>query len=105
MGGQISTHGETLSGPRDRSSIQRRDDVLVYTTAPLNQDLEVTGPVEVKLYASSSAVDTDFTATLTDVLPDGRAVHICEGVRRARQTIFHDREHPSRLILPLIPAR
>ncbi len=82
LGGQISTHAD-LRGPRDRRAVQRRDDVLVYTSAPLSRDMEVTGPVDVKLYAMSSAVDTDFTATLTDVHPDGRAVHICEGIRRA----------------------
>ncbi|MDQ1328007.1 MAG: uncharacterized protein QG641_1292 [Candidatus Poribacteria bacterium] len=82
LGGQISTHPE-LQGPRDRRSIQERDDVLVYTSATLEKDLEVTGPVEVKLYAASSAMDTDFTATLTDVYPDGKVVHICEGIRGA----------------------
>ena len=83
LGGQISTHPE-LQGPRDRRPVQKRDDVLVYTSAPLREDLEVTGPVEVKLYASSSTVDTDFTATLTDVHPDGSAIHVCEGIRGAR---------------------
>lgn len=82
LGGQISTH-QLLRGPRDRRPVQRRDDVLVYTSAPLEQDLEVTGPVELKLFAASTAVDTDFTATLTDVYSDGRAIHICEGIRRA----------------------
>ena len=81
-GGQISTNSE-WKGPRDRRSVQTRTDVLVYTSQPLEKDLEVTGPVKVQLYAASSAVDTDFTATLTDVHPDGRAVHICEGIQRA----------------------
>lgn len=80
LGGQISTNPE-VGGPKDRSSRQTRQDVLVYTTEPLANDLEVTGPVEVKLFAASSAVDTDFTATLTDVHPDGKAIHICEGIR------------------------
>ena len=71
-------------GPHDRRPVERRDDVLVYTSAPLEQDLEVTGPVTSTLYASSSARDTDFTATLVDVHPDGRAINICEGLRRAR---------------------
>jgi hypothetical protein len=79
LGGQISTHND-VRGPKDRRSAQRRQDVLVYTTDPLAEEMEVTGPVELKLYASSSAVDTDFTATLTDVHPDGRAIHICEGI-------------------------
>ena len=80
LGGQISTHSK-LWGPQDRRSRQERKDVLVYTTDPLAEDLEVTGPVDLKLYAASIAVDTDFTATLTDVYPDGRAIHVCEGIR------------------------
>ena len=170
LGGQISTHNE-VRGPKDRRTVQNRDDVLVYTTPPLEKDLEVTGPVELRLYVSSSAIDTDFTATLTDVHTDGRAIHVCEGIRgatfreslenptpiepgrvyslpislwetsmvfkaghrirlevsssnfpryarnqntglplgtsaeirKARQTIYHDEEHPSQLVLPVIP--
>jgi uncharacterized protein len=82
LGGQMSTHRD-LWGPKDRQSVQQREDVLVYTTGPLERDLEVTGPIELKLYAASDAVDTDFTATLTDVHPDGQAIHICEGIQRA----------------------
>ena len=70
-------------GPQDRRPVQKRDDVLIYSSEPLTQKLEVTGPIELKLYAASSAVDTDFTAVLTEVLPDGTAVHISEGIRRA----------------------
>jgi len=77
-GGQIST---LVPGPRDRQETQRRDDILVYTSEPLDEDREVTGPVKMKLYAASDAVNTDFTATLTDVHPDGKAIHICEGIR------------------------
>ena len=170
LGGQISTHAE-IRGPKDRSSVQEREDVLVYTTEPLTEDMEVTGPVDMKLYAASSALNTDFTATLTDVHPDGMAVHICEGIRgvtfreslenpkliesgkvyqytislwetsyvfkaghrirleisssnfpryarnqntshpfgmsaevkTAKQTIYHDAQYPSHLILPVIP--
>ena len=58
--------------------------MLVYTSAALERDLEVTGPLEVVLYAASSARDTDFTAKLVDVYPDGRAIHIAEGIIRAR---------------------
>jgi putative CocE/NonD family hydrolase len=72
------------AGPRDRRSVEQREDVLVYSTASLEEDLEVTGPVELILYASSTAPDTDFTATLADVHPSGRSVHICEGIVRAR---------------------
>jgi putative CocE/NonD family hydrolase len=159
-------------GPLDRRPVERRDDVLVFSTELLEQDVEVTGPVEVILYAASSAVDTDFAATLVDVHPGGLATNVCEGIRRARfreslerpslieagrvyeyridlwetsnlfkaghrirvevtssnfprfdrnlnsgedlatgtrpvvahQTILHDAEHPSRIVLPIIPS-
>lgn len=71
-------------GPIDQRPIERRDDVLVYTSRALETALEVTGPVEVVLFASSSACDTDFTAKLVDVYPDGRAIHLAEGILRAR---------------------
>jgi len=96
LGGPLVTHPE-LRGPRDRQCVQHRNDVLVYTTEPLVHNLEVTGPVKVVLFATSSAVDTDFTGTLTDVYPDGRAVHICEGIRR---TSFRDSLETPSLIEP-----
>ena len=70
-------------GPYDQREVEQRQDVLVYTTPPLNKNLEVTGPVKAIVYASSSAVNTDFTARLVDVYPDGRAIRICEGIIRA----------------------
>ncbi len=84
-------------GPRDRRAIERRDDVLVYTTAPLEADLEVTGPITLTLVAASSAPDTDFTATLVDIYPRGPAIHICEGIVRAR---FRDSYEQPSLIEP-----
>lgn len=157
-------------GPRDQSAVEQRDDVLVYTMN-VEQDLEVTGPVKLILWAASSARDTDFTGKLVDVHPDGKAYNLCEGILRARfregldrprlltpgkaerfeidlwvtsnlfkrghrlrlevsssnfprfdrnpnsgnpfasdtvllparQTVFHDRRHPSHLLLPVIP--
>jgi hypothetical protein len=85
-------------GPFDQRAIEERPDVLVYTTEPLERDTEVTGPVLLKLFAASSAPDTDFVARLTDVYPDGRSINITEGIIRAR---FRERdwEHP-RLIEP-----
>jgi putative CocE/NonD family hydrolase len=71
-------------GPIDQRPIERRDDVLVYTTPPLEHDLEVTGPLQLVLYAASSACDTDFTGKLVDVYPEGRAIHLAEGILRAR---------------------
>lgn len=72
------------SGPYDQSEIEQRDDVLVYTTPPLIKPIEVTGPVKMILYAASTASDTDFTAKLVDVYPDGKAYNLCDGILRAR---------------------
>jgi putative CocE/NonD family hydrolase len=71
-------------GARDQSDIEERPDVLVYTSAPMEKSVEVTGPIVVKLYAASSAVDTDFTGKLVDVWPNGKAYNLCEGIIRAR---------------------
>jgi putative CocE/NonD family hydrolase len=70
--------------PFDQRAIERRDDVLVYSTPPLGSNLDVTGPVTVKLFASSSARDTDFWAQLTDVFPNGYSMHLTEGIIRGR---------------------
>ena len=71
-------------GAFDQRSVEFRSDVLVYTSAPLEEELEVTGPVVVKLYASTDARDTDFTAKLVDVHPDGYAINLCDGIIRGR---------------------
>jgi len=73
-----------MPGPRDQRVLERRDDVLCYTSSELERDLEVTGPVEVVLYAASSAKDTDFFVRLVDVHPNGKAIFVTEGVLRAR---------------------
>ncbi|MEI7435218.1 MAG: CocE/NonD family hydrolase [bacterium] len=85
-------------GPCDQRPVEERHDVLVYSGAPLEQDLEITGPVVLRLWAASSARDTDFVARLVDVYPDGKAINITEGVVRAR---FRDgAEAPPRLLDP-----
>jgi putative CocE/NonD family hydrolase len=71
-------------GPLDQRQVEARADVLCYTTPPLPQALEVTGPIELVLYVSSSAPDTDFTGKLVDVYPDGRAEILSDGILRAR---------------------
>jgi putative CocE/NonD family hydrolase len=71
-------------GPMDQREIEKRSDVLVYTTAAMASDTEVTGPIRVVLYASSSAPDTDFTAKLVDVFPDGMARNLTDGILRTR---------------------
>ena len=174
IGGPLCCDSEHLKpGPLDQRPVEARQDVLVYSTPPLAQDLEVTGPVKLEVFARSSAVDTDFTAKLVDVSPDGFAQNLTEGIVRARyrdsqeqptfmnpgqiykftidvwatsnvfrkghrvrleisssnfprfdrnmntgeegasarrsvsaaNTIFHDAEHPSVLLLPVVPAQ
>ena len=172
IGGPLCCDSTHLApGPRDQRPVEARPDVLVYSTPPFERDFEVTGPVSLHLYASSSAVDTDFTGKLVDVAPDGFAQNLTEGILRARyrdpqekpeflnpgqiytltldlwatsnvfrashrlrlevsssnfprfdrnlntgedaargahfvkatNTIYHDREHPSALVLPVVP--
>ena len=170
----VPTAGGAMIGPAAgiarQNGVEGRQDVLVYTTAVLNQDTEVTGPVSLILYVSTTARNTDFTAKLVDVHPDGSTFNISEGILRrtyqdargradservqeihidlwptsmvffkghririevsssnfprfdrnpntgdniasevkvvsAKQTVIHDPEYPSRLILPIIPPR
>lgn len=171
-GGAVCCDPKVLPwGPMDQRPVEARRDVLSYTGPVLKRDLEVTGPVKVLLYASTTARDTDFTAKLVDVFPDGDARNLTDGILRlryragvdhpalakpgetyalsidagqtsnvfraghrirleisssnfprfdrnpntggnlgdetylkqARQTIFHDKTHPSQLILPVTP--
>ena len=71
-------------GAFDQRTIEERHDVLVYTTPILERDVEVTGPLTLSLYAATSAVDTDFTAKLVDVQPDGYARNLTDGILRGR---------------------
>jgi putative CocE/NonD family hydrolase len=73
-----------FSGPADQAEVELRDDVLVFSTPVLDDPVEATGPVSATLFVSSSVVDTDFTAKLVDVFPDGRAILLCEGIQRMR---------------------
>ena len=91
---------EEGTGSFDQRRIQDRDDVLVFTSAPLAEHTAVVGRIRVKLWASSSASDTDFIAKLVDVYPDGRAFNVCEGILRARfRSSIYDAP------LPLVPNR
>jgi hypothetical protein len=171
-GGNNCCGTPTLAGPRDQRAIEHRNDILVYTSDFLDQEVIVMGPVKVVLHASSDAPDTDFVAKLIDVHPNGAAYNMAEGVLRARyregtgrpkllepnkgyafeidlvgtavafqkghrirvdvtsshfpqfdrnpntgaafgqtsevriarQTIYHDRERPSHVVLPVIPS-
>ena len=71
-------------GVQDQREVESRQDVLVYTGEPLSEPLEVTGPVTVTLFAATSAPDTDFTAKLVDVRPDGYARNLADGIIRGR---------------------
>jgi uncharacterized protein len=76
--------GPTYHDPVDLAVVAERPDVLVYRSDPLPEDLEITGPVTVELWASTSAPSTDFTAKLVEVFPDGSAIHLCQGIVRTR---------------------
>ena len=171
IGGRLCCGAALPPGPFDQRPNESRSDVLVYSTPPLEQDVEVTGFITAELYASTSAADTDFTAMIVDVEPSGYARYLGDGIIRARfrnstataeviepgkvykysidlwatsnvfkaghrirvyvsssnfprfnrnlntgektigatrlekarQTIYHDAEHPSAIILPIIP--
>ncbi|MDX1396779.1 MAG: CocE/NonD family hydrolase [Gemmatimonadota bacterium] len=87
--------------PADPSAWQTRPDVLVYTSAPLDEDLEVTGPIELVLWIESSAPDTDFTGKLIDVSPDGTARTLTDGILRVR---YRGGFETARLLTPGAPA-
>ncbi len=76
--------GHLPPGPRDQRPVEARDDVLIYSTPVFAQDTEITGPISLELFAKSTAVDTDFTAKLVDVSPDGFAQNLTEGIIRTR---------------------
>ena len=76
--------GVHIDGPVDSRDCSIRQDVLVYSTPPLEEEIEVTGPITAKLYAATSARDTDWMVRLIDIWPDGYAALLCDGVLRAR---------------------
>ncbi len=79
-------------GPLSQEAVEKRADVLVYTSQPLTQPIEVTGNVRVVLYVASSANDTDFTAKLVDVQPDGEPLMVTDGIQRLRYRL--SLQHP-----------
>ncbi|MGD1101638.1 MAG: CocE/NonD family hydrolase [Terriglobia bacterium] len=86
-GGLCCDNNHQPSGAFDQRPVEARDDVLVYSTPAFQEDFEVTGPITLELYASSSAVDTDFTGKLVDVWPNGYAQNLTDGILRARYRI------------------
>lgn len=107
VGGQFCcTFPSFQGGAFDQQAVQMRDDVLVYTSAPLTEEWSVTGPIQVRLYLSSNARDTDVIVKLADVYPDGRAFNLDEGVLRARwregyeRPVFMHKDRVYRIDLP-----
>jgi putative CocE/NonD family hydrolase len=97
-GGGLCCHEAAYPpGAFDQREVESRADVLVYSTPPLERDLEVTGPVTVTLWAASSAVDTDFTAKLVDLCPCGGAINLIDGIIRAR---YRESTTQAKLIQP-----
>jgi putative CocE/NonD family hydrolase len=84
-------------GAFDQRPVEERSDVLVYTTPVLEHDVEVTGPISVTLYAATSAVDTDFTAKLVDVHPDGYARNLTDSIIRGR---YRETRKTAQLLTP-----
>jgi putative CocE/NonD family hydrolase len=91
IGGRLCCGRALPPGPADQRPNESRADVLVFSTAPLKMDVEATGFVSVELYASTSAIDTDFTALLVDVDPTGYARFLTDGIVRARYRDGTDR--------------
>src|SRR6185312_5312442 len=84
-------------GPMDQRELEKRHDVLLYSTDPLMMPMEVTGPIKVVLHVASSAPDTDFTAKLVDVFPDGTARNLTDGILRMR---YRDSLESPKLMTP-----
>jgi uncharacterized protein len=98
VGGSLCCDAEHYEpGPRDQRSVENREDVLVYSTPPLSESMEVTGPVTLEMWVKSSAVDTDFTAKLVDVSPDGLATDLTDGILRMR---YRDTQEKPELMNP-----
>ncbi|UCG88676.1 MAG: CocE/NonD family hydrolase [Gemmatimonadota bacterium] len=92
-GGNVCCIGGAIdAGAFDQQEMEQRPDILVYTTEPLEQGIEVSGTIEITLYVSSDAKDTDFTVKLLDVYPDGTAYNLDETVQRARYREGYDKQ-------------
>jgi putative CocE/NonD family hydrolase len=95
IGGRLCCANDLLPpGPFDQRPNETRPDVLVYSTPPLDQDMEVTGQIAVELYAATTATDTDFTALVADVDPSGYARLLTDGIVRARYRNSTERAEP-----------
>jgi hypothetical protein len=90
-GYRVTSDPEGLGGSFDQRKIEERPDVLVYTSEPFKEGVEVTGPIVPTLYVSSDAKDTDFTVKVIDVYPDGRAYNLDESIQRMRYRDGYDK--------------
>jgi putative CocE/NonD family hydrolase len=93
LGGNVCCQANALTGgSMDQRRIEERQDVLVYSSEPLTEGIEVTGPIEFTVYVSSDRTDTDITVKLIDVYPDGRAFNLDETIQRLRYRDGYDKE-------------
>jgi len=93
VGGNVCCTGGAIDGGAfDQQELEARQDILVYTTPPLEEGMEISGFIETTLYVSSDAKDTDFTVKLIDVYPDGRAYNLDETIQRVRYREGYDKE-------------
>ena len=93
VGGNVCCTGNAIQGgARDQRANEARQDILVYTTEPFDEGLEISGSVTTTLYVSSDAKDTDFTVKLVDVAPDGTAYNLDETIQRVRYREGYDKE-------------
>jgi putative CocE/NonD family hydrolase len=91
-GGNVCCTGNAIQGGSfDQRKMEERNDILVYSTEPLKEGIELSGPIEVTLYVSSDVKDTDFTVKLIDVYPDGRAYNLDETIQRLRYRNGYDK--------------
>ena len=91
-GGNVCCTGNAVTGGAfDQRKMEARNDILVYSTEPFKEGIELSGPIEAKLYVSSDAKDTDFTVKLIDVYPDGTAYNLDETIQRARYRDGYDK--------------
>lgn len=106
VGGQVCCYAAAKGGSYDQSQVETRRDVLVYTSPPLKEPLNVTGSIPVTLYLSSDVKDTDLMVKLVDVYPDGKAYNLDEQALRVRyregydQPVFMEPDHVYRVDLP-----
>ncbi len=94
IGGRLCCGAAIQPGPFDQRPNESRQDVLVFSTPPLERDVEVTGYITAEVYASTSAPDTDFTAMIVDVDPSGYARFLTDGIARARYRNSTQRAEP-----------